>query len=72
MKIVFLIVIVVIGFVAYTGINVNSEYDSVSMFRDKFFENIFDPLAKIILSSASESNLEKIIDDTISKYGGGD
>jgi len=68
-KLIFLIVIVIIGYVAYTGINVDSEYGSASMLRNEFFENVFDPLAKMILSQASESNLDKIIEDVISKQG---
>lgn len=68
LKIVFLILIV-IGFVAYTGINVTSEYDTISMIRDQALGNVFDPLAKKILKQASESNLNEIIDSTFTKYG---
>ena len=68
LKIIFLIVIV-ISFIAYTGINVTSEYDDISKVRDAVFENIIDPLVKKVLKQASESNLDLIIDSTITKYG---
>ena len=68
-KIVFLIVIVVIGYIAYTGIDVTSEYDDISKIRNQVFENVIDPLAKKVLKHASESNLDELIDSTITKYG---
>ena len=68
-KIIFLIAILVIGGVAYTGIDVTSEYDDISKIRNQIFENVIDPLAKKVLKYSSESNLDEIIDSTISKYG---
>ncbi len=68
LKIIFLIVIV-IGFIAYTGIDVTSEYEIISEIRIQIFENIIDPLVKKVLKQASEVNLELIIDSTITKYG---
>ena len=68
LKIIFLIV-VVIGFIAYTGIDVTSEYEIISKIRIQIFENIIDPLVKKALKQASEVNLELIIDSTITKYG---
>ena len=68
-KLVFL-VLVVIGFIAYTGIDVTSEYDTISKVRTQVFDNIIDPLSKKILKYASESNLDDVIDTTITKYGG--
>ncbi len=68
LKIIFLIVIV-IGFVAYTGIDVTSEYGTISKIRTQIFDDIIDPIVKKVLKQASESNLDKIIDSTISKYG---
>jgi len=67
-KIIFL-VLLVIGFIAYTGIDVTSEYDNISKVRDQALENVFDPLAKKVLKQASESNLDEILDSTITKYG---
>jgi len=68
-KIVFLILIV-IGFIAYTGIDVTSEYDSISKVRTQVFDDIIDPLTKKVLKYASESNFDEIIDTTITKYEG--
>ena len=69
LKTAFLIVIVVIGYIAYTGIDVASEYDDISKIRNQVFENVIDPLAKKVLKQSSESNLDEIIDSTITKYG---
>ncbi len=68
LKIIFLIVIV-IGFVAYTGIDVTSEYETISKIRTQIFDNVIDPIAKKVLQQASESDLDKIVDSTITKYG---
>jgi len=68
-KIVILILIIVIGYIAYTGIDVTSEYETISEIRTQVFENIIDPLAKKVLKQASESDFDVIIDSTISKYG---
>ena len=68
-KLVFFIVIIVIGYIAYTGIDVTSEYDDISKIRNQVFDNVVDPLAKKVLKHASESNLDELIDSTITKYG---
>ncbi len=68
-KIIFLILIVIIGYIAYTGIDVTSEYEIISKVRIQLFENIIDPLAKKVLKQASESDLNVMIDSTITKYG---
>jgi len=52
-KLVFFIVIVVIGYIAYTGIDVTSEYDDISKIRNQVFDNVVDPLAKKVLKHAS-------------------
>ena len=67
-KSVFLILLV-IGFVAYTGIDVTSEYDTISNVRSQIFDNFIDPLVKKTLKSASESNLDKVVVETFAKYG---
>jgi len=67
-KIIFLIVIV-IGFVAYTGMDISEEYDSLSKIRSQIFENVIDPIMKKILVQASESDFNLIVDNTIKKYG---
>ena len=68
LKIVFL-VIIVIGIIAYTGIDFTTEYDIISKIRTQVFENVIDPLAKKVLKSASESDFDVIVDSAISKYG---
>ncbi len=68
LKIIFLIV-VVIGFIAYTGIDVTSEYEIISKVRIQIFENTIVQLVKKVMKQASESNLDLIIDSTITKYG---
>jgi len=68
-KLIFLI-LVVIGFIAYTGIDVTSEYDTISKVRTQVFDDIIDPLTKKVLEYASESNFDEIIDTTITKYEG--
>ncbi len=68
LKIIFLIVIV-IGFIAYTGIDVTSEYEIISKVRIQIFENIIDPLVKKVLMFASTSNLDETINESITKYG---
>ena len=69
-KLVFLIVAVVIGYIAYSGIDVTEEYDSISEVRNTVLDDVFDPLAKKLLKQASESELDQIIESSIEKYGG--
>lgn len=64
-KIVFLILIIVIGYIAYVGIDVSTEYDSVSKIRNQIFDNVIDPIIKKILKQASESDFNLIVDNTI-------
>ncbi len=69
-KLVFLIVAIVIGYIAYSGIDVTEEYDSISEVRNTVLDDVFDPLAKKVLKQASESELDKIVESSIEKYGG--
>ena len=69
-KLVFLIVVAVIGYIAYTGIDVTEEYDEFSEIRENAFDVIIDPLAKKVLNQASESDLDEIIETVIETYGG--
>jgi len=64
-KIVFLILIIVIGYIAYVGIDVSTEYDSVYKIRNQIFDNVIDPIIKKILKQASESDFNLIVDNTI-------
>ena len=69
-KYVILIVVLVIGYIAYTGIDVTEEYDSISEIRNIVLDDVFDPLAKKVLKQASESELNQIVESSIEKYGG--
>jgi len=69
-KYVILIVVLVIGYIAYTGIDVTEEYDSISEIRNTVLDDLFDPLAKKVLKQASESELNQIVESSIAKYSG--
>ena len=70
LKYAILIAVVVIGYNAYTGVDVTEEYDSASKVRNIILDDVFDPFAKKVLKQASESELDKIVVSTIEKYGG--
>ena len=67
-KMIFFILVLVVGAIAYAGIDVSSEYDDISKMRNQAFDNIIDPLTKQILKFASESNLDEVMGSTILKY----
>ena len=69
-KYVILIVVLVIGYIAYTGINVTEEYDSISEIRNTVLDDIFDPLAKNVLAKVSESKLDEAIANTVEDHYG--
>ena len=70
-KTIFFVLVLIVGVVAYTGIDVTSKYDDVSQMRDNALDGVIDPLTKNILKYASESNLDEIVGSTIAKYGDG-
>ena len=67
MKILFFIVLV-FGIIAYTGIDVSSEYDLIADGRDVILEKTLDPLAKKVLEHASNSNLDEIVESSIERH----
>jgi len=69
-KTIFFILILIVCVVAYTGIDVTSKYDDASQIRNQVLDEMIDPLAKIILTYASDSNLDEIISSTIAKHEG--
>ena len=69
-KYVILIVVLVIGYIAYTGVDVTEEYDSISEIRNTVLDDVFDPLAKKVLKQVSESELNQIVESSIAKYSG--
>lgn len=74
LKLVLFLGVVIIGFVAYTGIDVTKEYEAVSNIRDDAFNKVVDPLSKKLLTEAANSNLDKIVNDAVSNLrdSGGD
>ena len=74
LKIAIFLSIVIVGFIAYTGIDVTKEYDAVSNIRDDAFNKVVDPLSKKLLTEAANSNLDKIVNDAVSNLrdSGGD
>ncbi len=74
LKIAIFLSIVIVGFIAYTGIDVTKEYDAVSNIRDDAFNKVVDPLSKKLLTEAANSNLNKIVDDAVNNLrdSGGD
>ncbi len=70
LKYAFLIALVVIGYIAFTGTDVTEEYDAITEIRDIAFGHVVDPLTKDILKQASESNIEEIIENSIEEYSG--
>jgi len=69
-KYVILIVVLVIGYIAYTGVDVTEEYDSISEIRNTVLDDVFDPLAKNVLAKVSESNLDEAITNTVGVHYG--
>ncbi len=69
-KLVFLLVVAVIGYIAYTGIDVTEEYDTISEVRDQVLDDVFDPLTKKVLKLATESNLDEIVETSTGKHTG--
>ena len=70
LKYAFLIALVVIGYIAYTGTDVTEEYDAITEIRNTVFDDVVDPLTKDILKQASESDLEEVLENYIEKYSG--
>ena len=63
----------IIGFIAYTGIDISNEYEAISEIRNDAFNDVIDPLSKKVLTEAANSNLDEIVNDVIgnlNKNGG--
>ena len=65
-----ILIAIVIGYIAYTGVDVTEEYDSISEIRNTVLDDLFDPLAKKVLKQVSESELDQIVESSIEKYSG--
>jgi len=57
--------------VVHAGIDVTSKYDDASQIRNQVLDDMIDPIAKKILTYASESNLDEIIGSTIAEHEDG-
>ena len=57
--------IVIIGFVAYTGIDITEEYEAISDIRNNALNDVFDPLSKKVLVEAANSNLDDYINNAV-------
>jgi len=55
----------IIGFIAYTGIDISNEYEAISEIRNDAFNEVIDPLTKKILSEAANSNLDEILNKAV-------
>jgi len=73
LKLALFLSIVIIGFVAYTGIDISSEYEAISEIRNDAFNEVIDPLTKKVLTEAANSNLDEIVNEAVSnmKENGG-
>ena len=65
-----ILIAIVIGHIAYTGVDVTEEYDSISEIRNTVLDDVFDPLAKNVLAKVSESNLDEAITNTVEDHYG--
>ena len=68
-KLVFFVMALVVVYIAYTGIDVSSEYDAVSKVRNVALDEVVDPVAKKVLKQVSESELDKTIESAVANYG---
>jgi len=67
-KVVIVVAVLVIGFIAYTGVDVSEEYNSVSELRNDAYNDVVDPLAKKVLKQVSEIRLDEKIDSAFAEY----
>jgi len=65
-----LIVIGVLGFVAYTGIDVSEEYETISEIRDDALNGVVDPITKKVLNEAANSHLDQYVTEVIDNLKG--
>jgi len=68
LKVVIVILVLVVGFIAYTGVDVTEEYNSVSDLRNDAYNGVIDPLAKKVLKQVSEIRLDEKIDSAFAEY----
>ena len=67
-KLVFFVMALVVVYIAYTGIDVSSEYDAVTKVRNVALDEVVDPVTKKVLKQVSESDLDKLVDSSLEQY----
>lgn len=63
----------IVGFIAYTGIDVSKEYQAISEIRNDALNDVIDPISKKVLTEAANSNLDEIVNEAVgnlNKNGG--
>lgn len=68
LKVVFFVAALVVVYIAYTGVDVSSEYDAVTKVRDVALDEVVDPVTKKVLKQVSESELDKLVDSSLTQY----
>jgi hypothetical protein len=68
LKLVFFVVALAIVYIAYTGVDVSSEYDAVTKVRNVALDEVVDPVTKKVLKQVSESELDKLVDSSFAEY----
>jgi len=66
-----LFVIGVLGFVAFTGIDISEEYETVSEIRNDALNGVVDPITKKVLHEAANSNFDEYVTDAIDSINNG-
>jgi len=67
-KLVLLFAFLVVGYIAYAGVDVSNEYDAVSKVRNVALDEVVDPVTKKVLKQVSESNLDQVVEKSIESY----
>jgi len=65
MKLALFLGVILIGFVAYTGIDISEEYGAISDIRNNALNDVIDPLSKKVLIEAANSNLDDYINNAV-------
>ena len=68
LKLVLLFAFLVVGYIAYAGVDVSNEYDAVSKVRNVALDEVVDPVTKKVLKQVSESNLDQVVEKSIESY----
>jgi len=65
MKLALFLGITLIGFVAYTGIDITKEYDAISDIRNDALNDVIDPITKKVLKEAANSKLDEHFNNAV-------